>query len=249
MSKKRRNILVIGYWTSSWPSVHMWAFISSSSISVRDMLCSSCCLLSPLMSAVSLCVSICFQWGRWEEGEVDGIRGREREGEGGRKDRRKEGREKGRWIYGLPKDTAVFETSGASVLLARLGGHRIVEAAKDMVECDCRGLLERTFAMRRVRGEHTMGRWEYGENMSCGKTKVGEREFTSIGKRNTFDAHQHGVSLPGLYITYIRILNTNNIMDFWRGEDKTWEGKRRCIMLQIIMTAYSIKRNRGSLCW
>ena len=53
------------------------------------MLCSSCCLLPPLMSAVSLCVSICFQWGRWEEGEVDGIckRGRDREKgwKGGRK--------------------------------------------------------------------------------------------------------------------------------------------------------------------
>ena len=70
-----------------------------------------------------------------------------------------------------------------------------------------------------------MGRWEYGENMSCGKTKVGEREFTSIGKRNTFDAHQHGVSLPGLYITYIQILNTNNIMDFWRGQDVRREEK------------------------
>ena len=85
MSKKRRNILVIGYWTSSWPSVHMWAFISSSSISVRDMLCSSCCLLPPLMSAVSLCVSICFQWGRGREREEGRIEGRKEGRKGERK--------------------------------------------------------------------------------------------------------------------------------------------------------------------
>ena len=60
----------------------------------RDMLCSSCCLLPSLMSAVSLCVSICFRWGRWEEGEVDGVckRGRERE------DGRMEGRKAGEYM-------------------------------------------------------------------------------------------------------------------------------------------------------
>ena len=78
----------------------MWAsqlILWGPSISTfRDMLCSSCCLLPPLMSAVSLCVSICFQWGRWEEGEVDGVRGREREK--GRIEGRMEGREEGEYM-------------------------------------------------------------------------------------------------------------------------------------------------------
>ena len=204
----------------------------------RDMLCSSCCLLPPLMSAVSLWVSIVLRWGRWEEGEVDWVGERGREGE-------REGvGEGGRWINELPKDTAVLKTflqarekqmSGASVLLARLGGYRgrqqmmhwiypchwnqaliylymnLISSHSTSplsrvllssllyclfssllhihlfmlycrlewipVECDCRGLLERTFAMRRVRGEDMMGRWDIGRTWEEARREVSESEY------------------------------------------------------------------------
>ena len=53
---------------------------------------------------------------------------------------------------------------------------------------------------------------------------MGERGLVSIGKRNTFDDHLHSVSLPGLYFTYIHMLNTINFWDVWRREDKRREG-------------------------
>ena len=95
------------------------------------------------MSAVSLCVSIGLRWGRWEEGEVGEVGKREGGKEGKKEGGREGGRKEGRWINELPKDTAVPETfpqarekqtSGTSVLLARLGGHR-GEAADDASPC------------------------------------------------------------------------------------------------------------------
>ena len=100
----------------------------------------------------------------------------------GRKERlmgwvKERGRKEGRWINELSKDTAALEmfpqarerrTNGPSVLLALLGGRRgesrwcvtmavFAWESGEGSQSDYRGLLKRTFAMRRVRGEDMMG--------------------------------------------------------------------------------------------
>ena len=83
--------------------------------------------------------------------------------------------------------------------------------------------------------------------MSWGKTKVGEREFISIGKRNTFDAQLHSVSMPGLYITYIQILKYKQYLGFLerRGQDVRREEK----VHNVTNNNDSIEWNKDSLCW
>ena len=92
-------------------------------------------------------------------------------------------------------------------------------------------------------------RWEEGdgENMRRGKTEVGERGFASIGKRNTFDAHQHGVSLPwpllNLY-SYVKYNQFLGCLEKRRGEKRREEkvhnvtNNNNCIALKEIMILY-----------
>ena len=68
-----------------------------------------------------------------------------------------------------------------------------------------------------------MGRRGCRENLRRGKTRwESEKVLVSIGKRNTFLVHQHGVSLPGLYMIYIQIL-IQIICDGSIGEGKARE--------------------------
>ena len=71
-----------------------------------------------------------------------------------------------------------------------------------------------------------MGRRGCRENLRRGKTRwESEKELVSIGKRNTFLVHQHGVSSPSLYMIYIQIL-IQIICDSSIGEGKGREERR-----------------------
>ena len=80
-----------------------------------------------------------------------------------------------------------------------------------------------------------MGRRGCRENLRRGKTRwESEKVLVSIGKRNTFLVHQHGVSSPSLYMIYIQILiqiicdSSIGGGEGKRGEEEEKEKRRRC---------------------
>ena len=90
--------------------------------------------------------------------------------------------------------------------------------------------------------------------MRRGKTKVGERVMVSIGKRNTFDAHLHGVSLPWpllhLY-SYVKYKQFLGCLEKRREEKRRGEKRREekvhnvtnnnnCIALKEIKILYVV---------